>query len=259
MTEHDPAHDELVSAHLDGESTPEEAERIAQDPLLQARLETFTRVRDAVAAEVEPLDDADRDALLVRVTGAAMAPPNVVAISRWQRVQRQVLTVAAAIIAVAFLGGAIALLAGEGGGDDESGDRAAGSAEMAETTMAAEPDLGADDAAGDAPSTAYMDSLPPTIVLDGSFSDVDALLAQVRGEELAAHVATAAPTGSSSTAAADDGDASRSATGACTRPGTERVYAADLDGRPVLVFVEPTTITVLDAADCATVASAARG
>jgi hypothetical protein len=256
MTEHDPAHDELVSAHLDGESTPEEAERIAEDPLLRARLETFAQVRDAVAADVEPLTDADRDALLVRVMGAAMAPPNVVSISRWQRVQRQVLTVAAAIIAVAFLGGAIAMLSGEGGGGDDDSAGSADSAEMAATTMAAESDTGADDsAAGAAPSSAYMEALPPTIDLDRSFSDLDALLAQVRDAERAAEETTIAPT----TAATEDGDASRSATGTCTRPGAERLYVADLDGRSVLVFVEPTTITVLDAEDCTTVASAARG
>jgi hypothetical protein len=258
MTEHDPAHDELVSAHLDGESTPEEDERIAHEPALRARLDTFTQIRDAVAAPVPPPADEDRDALLARVVGTAIAPrPKVVAISTWQRVQTRVLGVAAAIIAVAFLGGAIVLLAGEGDGGGGDADSAAESATMsadADTTMRSS-DPGADDQAGDdaAGSSAYTNPAPlDPVPLPGSFPDADALIDEVRA------AASAPPEDDGSTA---ESAAPTTAAGAasCTRPGAERLYVADIDGRAVLVFVEPETITVLAAADCTTVASAARG
>ena len=61
--------DEIVSAVLDGEATPDERARVEADPRLRARLDRLRSVRDAVAAPVAPLDELTTE----RMRGVAVA------------------------------------------------------------------------------------------------------------------------------------------------------------------------------------------
>lgn len=64
MTDHAPrADDEIVSAHLDGEATPDEVARVTADPAAQVTLTAFERVRLLVAEPVTPSVAARETAL----------------------------------------------------------------------------------------------------------------------------------------------------------------------------------------------------
>jgi hypothetical protein len=66
MTDH---HDELASAHLDGQATAAEAARVSADPDLQARVEVFRTIAHRLGTEPDPVDSVVRR----RHLGAAMA------------------------------------------------------------------------------------------------------------------------------------------------------------------------------------------
>jgi hypothetical protein len=257
MTAHDRSRDELVSAYLDGEATAEEQARIEADPELQARVAEFAATRDAVRADVPTVSDATRDAVLARVLGTVIAPTNVVPLRRRRPAPAKVLGVAAAAIAVAFLGGAIALLANDGRGDDDTASTGSGAIAMSEsddaasnTTAAFGEDRagdGAGDSAGDSGAAPAPAEGIPTDDLGylGAFDDGDALRERVELFELGALDTLSA-----------EGD--RGAAGmlppAC-EAGAAVVYRADLDGQAVLVFVGAETVTVLATADCSIVTS----
>jgi hypothetical protein len=259
MTERDPRLDELVSAHLDGESSAEEAARVTEDPELRDRLERFAAVRDAVRDVPAPVDAA-RDATVGRVLAALDAPERVATISpvRPRRIAAsRLLAVAAAFLAVAFLGAAVGMLSRGGGGDDDGSSVA--------RTMA--EDSGSDAAGGSAGGSATADEpkapqegmsayLADPAEL-GSFPDLEAL--RRRADELAtpsANDSGPAPPTPTTAASAESAEAPRTAAG-CALPAGPR-WVADLDGRLVVVVVDAATITVVDAADCTTVATFAR-
>jgi hypothetical protein len=264
MTDQDPSLDELVSAHLDGEATAEESAHVEEDAALQARLERFAAVRDAVRADVPSLPDDERDALLTRVVGAAMAPPKVESLDSRRRMTSRVLAAAAAIIAVVFLGGALAMIDGrDGDGDDDSASSGASATTLAEgaesATDGAFSTSGADPEESAPGATAYA-SL-------GSFPDAEALRDAVEQQRQAADAGGEMDQGSvteddsgfattmPSTGGAGD-QSPRTAAGCAAPSGV--AYLADIAGRPVVAVVEPTTVYVLDAATCATVATFAR-
>jgi hypothetical protein len=258
MTAHDRSRDELVSAYLDGEATAEEQARIDADPELQARVAEFAATRDAVRADVPTVSDATRDAVLARVLGTVIAPTNVVPLHRRRLAPAKVLGVAAAVIAVAFLGGAIALLANDGRGSDDTASTESGAIAMSEsddaasnTTAASGEDRAGDGAGGSADDSGDAAPAPsegiPTDDLGylGAFDDDDALRERVERFELLSPQTTSVQA---------DGSAALVVPLAC-EAGPATVYRADLDGQSVLVLVGDETVTVLATADCSIVTS----
>ena len=78
MSDVDPTPDDLlVSAVLDGEASPEEADRVASDPRLAARLEQLRIVADAVGGPVPLVDPLVRERHLAAALAEArrLAPP----------------------------------------------------------------------------------------------------------------------------------------------------------------------------------------
>ena len=137
-----PNPDELVSAYLDGETTPAEAALVEQDAALMTRVEELRAARDAVARPVPPLSTTRRE----QIIGAAMASADQAAASGvvvpLRRFPQPILAAAAAVAALAAVVGA-GLLASRLGGDDYA-DEASG----APTTASADySDSGTDDAA----------------------------------------------------------------------------------------------------------------
>jgi hypothetical protein len=259
MTAHDHSRDELVSAYLDGEATAEEQARIEADPELQARVAEFAATSDAVRADVPTVSDATRDAVLARVLGTVIAPTNVVPLRRRRPAPATVLGVAAAAIAVAFLGGAIALLANDGRGDDDTASTGSGAIAMSEsddaasnTTAASGEDRAgdgagdsADDSGGAAPSPAEGIPIDDLGYL-GAFDDDDALRERVELFALGAIDTTGTEA---------NPELQATVLPPACEAGAAIVYRADLDGQSVLVFVGAETVTVLATADCSIVTS----
>jgi hypothetical protein len=258
MSEQHPTPDELVSAYLDGEATAEERARVEREPLLQERLAEFASVRDAVRASAPaPLDERRREELLRRVAGAAMAPTNVRPLRR--RLDRaKVFAAAAAVVAVAFLGGAVALLQVDGDGGDDSGDAStAGGAEVFQSTAGDDGDGAADMSAGapgedSATTIGSAEALPEYL---GEFTDPDELREVATDRSEGQRTAADAPT----EAEMDAGTVTLSDAAACASTfGTGTVFRAGLDGEPVFVVVTDDAVTILRATDCTVLATFAR-
>jgi len=62
--------DELAAAYLDGEATPAEIERVESDPEIQARVEEFRELTEAIAAPVTPPSATERDAAVAEALAA---------------------------------------------------------------------------------------------------------------------------------------------------------------------------------------------
>jgi negative regulator of sigma E activity len=129
MSEYDPRpDDELVSALLDGEATPEEEARVTSDPELAARLAEFRAVAEAVGAPVPVAQQAARDAAIARAI--ATSPADELAAARAKRADtraRRWLPIASVAAAVLVVLAAIPLLSrlGGGGSDDSALSNAA--------------------------------------------------------------------------------------------------------------------------------------
>ncbi|MCU0267043.1 MAG: zf-HC2 domain-containing protein [Acidimicrobiales bacterium] len=192
MSEHDPTApwpeqaDELVSARLDGEATPEEAARVEADPVLRARLQQFRAQRASIAVPTT-LSDADRERLLRRALDAFDTPtatspwptptpspttadppaPAAAVVDLSARRRRRRLAgalPAAAAIAALVLGGLALLVASQ---DDEEQFRAVGSG--IESQQRSDTADGADAAAPETP--AFEDDEESSAVAEAGSAD----------------------------------------------------------------------------------------
>ena len=160
MTDRIPHSDELVSAYLDGETTPAETALVEQDAALMARAAELRTVRDAVSAPVTALSVADRERMIGTAMAAADEIPELdTAVVPLRRFSRPLLAMAAAVALIAAVVG-VGLLAGRLGGDGEA-DVAL---ESALTTAAAQTGIVADaeesaglDSAADAAAEASVE------------------------------------------------------------------------------------------------------
>jgi hypothetical protein len=138
MTEPFRPDDDLVSAVLDGEATPEERARVEGDPVLSARMAEFTAVRDAVAAPVAALPDARRERAIAAAKVAIRHHGEPTGTVRPLRRRRpdvpRLLAVAAGILVVVLGVGLLANTSGDDSGEDSAagGDDATTSAERLE-------------------------------------------------------------------------------------------------------------------------------
>jgi hypothetical protein len=129
--------DEIASAVLDGEATPEELARLESSPELQARVATLRAARDAVAssaASTSGLDDVARDRLVAGAL-AAVEPAGsatVVPFTQRRRGRRIAWVAGAAAAAAVIVGVTIATVSGSG-----STSHTASPPQPATTTIAA--------------------------------------------------------------------------------------------------------------------------
>ena len=133
--------DELVSAYLDGEATPDEIAEVEQDDALMARVEQLRAVRDAVAEPVAPMPAELRDQMIgtaLAVSDADSAQRRDARIVPIHRRRETLLAVAAAVMLLAAVVSA-GLIAGRGGDDDAemAADAPAMEAAPGEESMAA--------------------------------------------------------------------------------------------------------------------------
>ncbi len=226
MPEPDPTPDDLlVSAVLDGDASPDEAERVASDPRLAARLEQVRAVAAAVGGPVPLVDPAVREAHLAAAlaearrlaadppaatgTAAPSPPPPVadLAAARDRRrpvASRVLLSVAAALLVVVAAGTVLVRLAdlgGSGGGDEvatESDDRSSaeslgavegGADDGADSSGDAAPSASDEAGAGEGTSTPTTTAgAPSSATGSGVDPDLVSLGTFAKGEDLTAAV-----------------------------------------------------------------------
>jgi hypothetical protein len=247
--------DELASALLDGESSAEEAARVAADPELAARVAAFEEVRSMLRAEV-PSDPARRDAAVAaalaafdeEADAAGLGRGAVTPISAARRGRlrwAQAVGVAAAAVLVAAV--VPMLLDGDGGGedtatpetalsleDDGAGDRAAGEDEAA---SAFDADTAAPGAAGGDGNTA----LSAAAVADlGAHEDLAGLTAAARAALDPEADRSAAPLSAEAAASPPVADCLRRTGDGLLATGSTAVAlqgTAMLEGVPVVLVV----------------------
>lgn len=137
--------DEAISAHLDGEATPAEAEHVDGCETCTARLAELRAASEAVGSPVD-LGFADRDAAVAAAMAAAPAS-NIAPMASRRRRQAppQWLAAAAALLVVVALVPVLGSL--RGGGDDADETAASGEAQEDATTFDAESSGGSELAA----------------------------------------------------------------------------------------------------------------
>lgn len=163
--------DEIVSAVLDGEASPEEVERVASDPVLSARLEQMRQVSAVVGEPVTPLDELSRRRLVDRALDAAALPGTPGSLAPPARARRfgfnpSVVGAAAAVALLALFGGLVIAT----GGSQDDGDSAASdgaddtisyySADDAGTTAGGEAELFAEESADQADADSDAGGVP---------------------------------------------------------------------------------------------------
>jgi hypothetical protein len=181
MSDHSRAHDdEIVSAVLDGEATADEQAAVEADPRLQAQLEAFRSVHEAVAAPVDPLDEVTRRRLIDRALDAAEAAPARVPLSGrrtgrswWQGGLGVGIGSAAAVALLALFGGQ-ALLQATGSDDDAGTGVYADAGDGGESLMVTPaPEAAASDADDGQGYDAADTAGSPGPIWIGSFSSTD--------------------------------------------------------------------------------------
>lgn len=176
-----PTDDEVVSAVLDGEATPEEVARVEADPVLRARLAAFRSAAAAVGAPVTPADPAARDAAVAAALAAADeladreasgGAVDELAARRTSRPPGRTGTWLAAAAVLAVLVGLGALLVGRSGDEPfETAGRAVGGDAAEEQTAADQaPDVASEGAEGDAaPGAGPPTTAAPLAAPDAGF------------------------------------------------------------------------------------------
>ncbi|MFZ6004483.1 MAG: hypothetical protein ACOYXM_11190 [Actinomycetota bacterium] len=261
---HDPL-DELASAHLDGDTGPQEAARIAVDPDLAERLAAFGRVREQLRGEGPQIDDLQRERAIAAAldafdeAGAAASSAHVpvaavplVSRSRTLRTMRWV-GVAAAIallaLAVPFLD---RLDSGSNdqaatGLDATSEDASGGAATMRDTE---------DSASADALVAAPGGELVDLGSFSGTADLADSVRAQLAARSAAMQTTTAPAVETSGGESAPLCEAEKKSLGGAIAYSA----LATLDDQAVLVVVRDDaeggqTMLVLDRASCETLSA----
>lgn len=270
--------DDLVSAHLDGATTPDEAALVEADPAAQARLVELRRVRDAVRTP-PPVDGAAREAAVAAALAAFdldegderdRAPVTSLAeVAARRSAAPRALRLVGIAAAVLLLAALVPLLAqlGTDDQDDLAGSSAEAFSESADATRVDGQDDAGDAAAGaTAPpeaaggeDAADAEAFSDLAGLDdlGTFADLDDLLAAVRDQPTAPTTTGAvAPDPVTELRAAAPCSADLLDGSVAEPPITVR--RAMLAGRPVLVVVSgpvtTRTISVIAEDPCELVA-----
>lgn len=172
--------DELASAYLDGEATPEEAALVESDPRMQALVEELRAVRDLVAAPVEVPSDEVRDQMIARALDhRAPVVPLDTARRRLRAISPQarvILAAAAVVAAIAVVG--VTIFERQGG--EFADDGMASVSVAADAPADAEPEAAAPAAAAEPESMAAAEESAP---MDDSDDSGEAFAAEAPAEE----------------------------------------------------------------------------
>jgi hypothetical protein len=235
--------DELVSAYVDGEATPEEVAAVEADPHLLARVEVLRAVARAVAsAPVAPAPEDARETSIAAALAAAGSHAEVtdLAAVRARRPLRVLSIAAAVLIALAIGAGLLAQANRDSTSSSAAKTSAAGSgASSSSSSSAAADERAAADQAAPTPNTFGALAAPDL----GDYDDAAVLVAAAKGrldatKSTGGSPSAAGPAAGSATAPQDSAAAGGAEAATCPRP-VDVVFegVARLDGAPVTVVV----------------------
>jgi hypothetical protein len=230
------AQDELVSAYVDAEATPEEVARVEASAELLARAEVMRSVAVAVATPAPRSPSDARDAAIAAALAEASRGRNVTELAAVRARHRpRVASVAAGVLVALAIGAGLLAQAGR---DDKATTTAAKTGVSAASSSAAAPERsGASVAvAADGPAP---DTFAAGAAIDlgdlGDFADTAALVNATRARVAARSTPQDSAAGAGTAAA---GAAPTAGGPACPRPpGAEFEALARLDGETVTVLV----------------------
>lgn len=172
--------DELASAYLDGEATPEEAALVESDPRMQTLVEELQAVRDLVAAPVEMPSDEMRDQMIAVALDHRAPVVPLDRARRWLRTippQGRVILAAAAVVAVIAVVGVTIF---ERQGDEFADDDMASAPVMTDAPSVAEAESPAPAAAAERESMEAIEESAPT---SDAADSAEALAAEAPADE----------------------------------------------------------------------------
>ena len=221
MSDPTPSDDELISSYIDGEATLDEVARIQADPELLARVQEFEAAAELLSSPVPPLPQSDVDRLIDSALWQSTTSDRITDLSAVRAMRsfnpQRLATIAATLVLLAGVVGALIALNNSGAGD-EIASTSADSSEMADDYVGDDGDDIAEDDSDMADSVDDMaddgdmaesgddmaDSMPESDMADYDGEDMaedDSDMAELNdsGQSVADD-----PTASTSTAAAAD-------------------------------------------------------
>ncbi len=136
MSDPTPSDDELISSYIDGEATLDEVARIQADPELLARIQEFEAAKDLLSAPVPPLPESDVDRLIDSALWQSTTSDRITDLSAVRAMRRfnpqRLATIAATLVLLAGVVGALIALNNSGTGDEMSASTSADSAATAD-------------------------------------------------------------------------------------------------------------------------------
>jgi hypothetical protein len=260
MSDSDPTLDELVSAYLDGEATPDERARVEADPELLARVAVFRQLGEAIAGKPPAIDEPRRQQMIGRALAETPAPLAPVRSLHARRLERVGPIAAAAALIAALIGFGTWVV---GSQDNDAGDSSSGVASPVRTAADAfGPEAATAGAGGNAAldsgrvaTTAAPGGAAPTagrVSADlGAFTDEAALRqALVTARNLSSAATPSTTIASSAKSAEADAVVTACGLAEAVRAPDTTSYAAELRGRRVTVIVTGTRAEVVDNATC---------
>ena len=135
MSDPTPSDDELISSYIDGEATLDEVAHIQADPELRARIQEFETARDLLSTPVTPLPESDVDRLIDNALWQSTTSDRITDLSAVRAMRRfnpqRLATIAATLVLLAGVVGALIALNNSGSGDRLSVSTSGDSPEMA--------------------------------------------------------------------------------------------------------------------------------
>ena len=136
MSDPTPSDDELISSYIDGEATLDEVARIQADPELLARVQEFEAAKDLLSSPVPPLPESDVDRLIDNALWQSTTSDRITDLSAVRAMRRfnpqRLTTIAATLVLLAGVVGALIALNNSGAGDEMSAETSADSAATAD-------------------------------------------------------------------------------------------------------------------------------
>ena len=189
MSDPTPSDDELISSYIDGEATLDEVARIQADPELLARIQEFEAAKDLLSAPVPPLPESDVDRLIDSALWQSTTSDRITDLSAVRAMRRfnpqRLATIAATLVLLAGVVGALIALNNSGTGDEMSASTAGDSSATADDHVGDDGDDMAesgDDMADAMPESDMADAMPESDMAeddgDGDMAEDDSDMAE---------------------------------------------------------------------------------
>ena len=182
MSDPTPSDDELISSYIDGEATLDEVARIQADPELLARVQEFEAAKELLSSPVPPLPESDVDRLIDNALWQSTTSDRITDLSAVRAMRRfspqRLATIAATLVLLAGVVGALIALNNSGTGDEIASTSADSSATADDYVgddgddMAESPEEMADDGDMAEDGDDMADAMPESDMAESDESDM---------------------------------------------------------------------------------------